>query len=125
MKQPHANVPGVSWNAMLRAKPVPNASADVTQARDQEMRIAVPRRRPAYLVPPLSWFVRPAPTRTVVLDHMGRQIWQLCDGNRTVEDIVETFSFRQRLSFHEARVSTTAYLKLMAERGALVIVMSQ
>ena len=60
--------------------------------------------------------------RSVVLDRIGRTVWDLCDGQRTVERVVEEFAGRYGLTFHEARVSVTTYLKELVQRGALVMV---
>lgn len=109
---------------MLAARPIPNLAA--TERRDGAggLRLVVPRRRPRYLVPPLSWLVRPGATRTIVLDDLGRSVWESCDGRSNVEAVVERFAAMHGLSFHEARVSATAYLSMLLERGALAIAMS-
>lgn len=86
------------------------------------LRITVPRRRPGWLAPPLSWIVAVSPARTILLDRLGRRVWDGCDGNRSVEALVEDFAREHRLSFHEARVSVTALLRMMLQRGALAMV---
>ena len=114
---------GTSWERMLRATPVRNAAASVQRRSDDEVRISIPRRRPRYLAAPLTWIVRPKPTRTVILDRLGTQIWEGCDGKRSVEDVVDSFAQTHRLSFHESRVAVAGYIKTLIERGALAIVM--
>ena len=113
---------GQSWKRMLRAKPVRNAAATGQRRSDDEVWVVVPRQKPRYLKP-VSWLVRSKPTRTVVLDRLGLQIWERCDGQRTVEDIIDEFARMHRLSFHEARVAVTGYVKSLVERGAAAIVM--
>ena len=113
---------GGNWVRMLRARPVPNAAATVAREDNQQVRLTVPRRRPGYLAA-LRWLVRPKPNRTVILDRLGGQIWRSCDGQRTVEEVVDVFAAAQRLSFHEARAAVTGYLKDLIERGAVAIVM--
>ena len=113
---------GASWERMLRARPVHNAAAKADRRGDEEVRITVPRRRPGY-VTALSWLVRPKPNRTVVLDRLGTQIWEQCDGQHSVEDVVDAFAEAHRLTFHEARTAVTGYLKHLIERGAVAIVM--
>ena len=120
---PGANGEGdASWERMLRATPVHNAAATADRRSGGELCLTVPRRRPGYLVA-LSWLIRPQPTRTVVLDRLGAQIWQNCNGQRTVEQVVDAFATEHRLSFHEARAAVTGYLKDLIERGAVAIVM--
>ncbi len=48
-------------------------------------------------------------------------MWNLCDGQRSVEDIIDEMSRRHRLSFHEARVAVTGLLRELIRRGALAI----
>ena len=106
---------------MLEARPVRNAAACVTDTSEEAITIRVKRASPWYMAPPVSWIVPMRSERELVLDRMGTRIWRLCDGERTVETIVERFAEQHGLSFHEARVAVTNYLKLLVQRGALAI----
>jgi len=110
-----------SWRAMLEARPVRNAAADAQPQLTGDLRIDVRTRRPRYLVPPLSWIVPLKPARTVRLDPVGAEVWALCDGERTMEEIVDEFAARHRLTFHESRVAITGYMQQLVQRGALAI----
>jgi len=112
-----------SWRSMLAARPVRNAAATATE-RDDAASIAVRTRRPGWLVPPLSWIVPHRPTRTCHLDRLGTEVWHQCDGERTVEAIVDAFAEQHRLTFHEARVAVTSYLRSLVQRGALAVALS-
>jgi hypothetical protein len=61
------------------------------------------------------------PERRLTLDRLGTEVWRLCDGDRTVEEIVDTFSRNHDLTFHEARAAVTGYLTTLIQRGALAI----
>jgi hypothetical protein len=108
---------------MLDARPLHNAAASVIEDGDT-VTLAVPTERPRWHVPPLSWIVRLAPQRTVRLDRLGTEVWRLCDGERTVEAVVEAFAERHGLSFHEGRVAVTGYLRMLVQRGALAVAMA-
>jgi len=110
---------------MLSAQPVPNAAAETVREASGELAVAVRRKRPRWHVPPLSWVVPLKPTRTVRLDPLGAQVWALCDGERTVEAIVDAFAVEHGLSFHEARVAVTGYLSQLVQRGALAVAMKE
>jgi len=112
-----------SWRKMLGAKPVRNAAAEAAQEGQNELKISVKTKKPRYLVPPLSWIVPLRPTRAVRLDRLGSQVWNLCDGERTVEEVVDEFARLHGLSFHEARVAVTGYIRQLVQRGALAIAM--
>ena len=106
---------------MLQARPARNSAADVRPGEPAGLTITVRRRRPWFFRPPLSWILRPRRKQTMTLDEIGRQIWNLCDGKRTVEDIIDEFSDIHRLTFHEARVAATGYMKSLVERGTLAM----
>lgn len=112
----------VSWKKMLEARPVRNVAADFQSSEEGEVSIQVSKRKPVFLIPPFSWFIRPNLKHTVRLDKIGTQIWKLCDGQRTVEDVIDEFSKIYKLSFHEARVSVTGYIKLLIQRGVIAII---
>ena len=110
-----------SWRSMLMARPVRNAAADVHDTSKDKVTIRIKRARPWYMVPPISWVVPMRSERKLVLDRMGARIWRLCDGKRSVEEIVDVFAERHALTFHESRASVTEYLKELIQRGALAI----
>ncbi len=113
-----------SWEAMLRVRPVPNSAARIERTDSKQVKITVKKQRPWFLVPPLSWVIRPRLYRSAVLDRLGTEVWQLCNGQCTVEDVIDTFASAHGLTFHEARVSVTGYLKELVQRGALAMVVS-
>jgi len=98
-----------------------NRAAGVAAGPAGEVAISVATKRPRFLVPPLSWLVPLKPARTVRLDRLGTEVWALCDGERTVEAVIDEFASRHALSFHEARVAVTGYLTQLVQRGALAI----
>ena len=100
-----------------------NEAAQCKRLSDGKVRIMVPRRRPSYMVRPVTWIVPIRSTRTIQLDSIGVQVWDFCDGRRRVEDVVDRIADSYRLTFHEARVAVTSYIKMLIERSALVIVM--
>ncbi len=111
-----------SWKQMLAATPLRNTAARAFE-NDDELRIEVPTKKPRWFVPPISWVVPLRPTRTVRLDRVGAGVWRQCDGERTVEELVGEFARQYNLTFHEARVAVTSYLRQLVQRGALAIEM--
>ena len=106
---------------MLMATPIRNTAARVELIDDGGLRLTVPRRRPAFLVPPISWFIHPRATRALLLDRLGAHVWALCQEDRTVEQVVDTFAETHQLTFHEARVAVGNYIRQLIERGAMAI----
>ncbi len=114
-----------SWKRMLAARPVHNAAARVVDEAGGDVAVYVKSIRPWYMFPPVSWIVPYRPERKTVLDRLGSQVWRWCDGERSVEDIIDAFAGEHDLTFHEARVAVTGYIKSLVQRGALAIAMSE
>jgi len=111
-----------TWRPMLASTLYRNLKVVEERQPDGRTRhLKIPVRRPDYLVPPISWVVRPPDHRTLVLDPVGTDLWDWCDGRRTVEEVIELFARKHNLTFHEGRVSATAYLKELVKRGALAV----
>lgn len=109
-----------SWRRMLEARPLANAAARPEPDAAGGVVVHVPRKKSPYR-PPLSWIVRVRRERRVEMDTLGAFVWRLCDGTRTVGQIVDAFAQRHRLTFHEARVAVTGYLAALIQRGVLAI----
>ena len=59
-----------------------------------------------------------APTeRKVELDEVGGFVWELCDGDHTVESIVQKTSRQYKMNRREAEVSVTMFLQMLHERN--------
>lgn len=107
---------------MLAAIPRQNQAATVVRQPDGSARVTVPLIRPRWLIPPLSWVVKPASQRRFLMNPPAAvMIWEHCDGQRNVESIIEVFARRYRLTFHEARVAVMEYIRTLVQRGILAI----
>jgi len=111
-----------SWRDMLSSRLYRNlkVTAEWTENGTQ-LALSVPTKRPDYLVPPISWVVRPPKARKVYIDRTAADLWEWCDGKKNVEQVIELFAQKHNLTFHESRVSVTAYLKELLKRGALAV----
>ena len=89
--------------------------------RRTHLTLKIPTKRPGYLVPPITWVVRPPAFKSIVLDPVAADLWEWCDGKRNVEQVIELFARKHNLTFHESRVSVTTYLKELVKRGVLAV----
>ncbi len=112
-----------SWRAMLKARAVQNAAAKIETNEDGTVSLTLKSKKPALLFPPLSWLVRAPEFKRVSLDRIGTEVWRLCDGKHRVEEVVDRFAEAHDLTFHEARVAVTGYMKSLIQRGVLAIVL--
>jgi hypothetical protein len=110
-----------AWQRMLELTPVHNAAAHVERT-EEGVSVTVRNERPWFLRPPLSWVLRLPESKRVVLDELGEDVWEKCDGKRRAETIIELFAREHELSFHEARVMVGQYLGVLAKRGVLAVV---
>lgn len=83
--------------------------------------LKIPTKRPGYLVPPISWVVHPPEFKSIILDPVAADLWEWCDGQRNVEQVIELFARKHNLTFHESRVSVTTYLKELVKRGVWAV----
>mgnify|MGYP001316331284 CR=1 FL=1 len=123
MSAPSGTPEAAEWTPMLRARPLRNTAARVVENGSTGATLYIKRRRPDWLVPPLSWIVPYSPERQVTLDALGQRLWQCCDGRSTVEEIVDRFKDEHGLTFHESRAAVTGYLQKLIQRGVLAIMM--
>lgn len=114
--------PRANWREMLASTLYQNLKVTATWNKDgTQLGLAIPTKRPGYLIPPITWVVRPPAFRTLYIDRIAADLWFWCDGTRTVEDVIELFARKHTLTFHESRVSVTTYLKELVKRGALAV----
>ena len=112
----------LSAEDFLRAVPFGNRAMTIVPASDGGALVSIPMNRPRWLVPPLSWMLPYSSQRRVRLDAVGYAVLGLCDGDRNIETIIEEFARANKLSFREAQLPTTQFLKQMTERGIIVVV---
>ena len=60
-------------------------------------------------------------TRTFGLDPYGREVYESCDGEATVEAIVRAFARRHRLDLAEAEAAVTAFLHTLVRKGLVAV----
>lgn len=56
-------------------------------------------------------------TRQIALDDVGSCVWELCDGNRSIDSVVGAVVKSQQLTRREAEVSVTTFLQMLAKRN--------
>ncbi len=110
---------GPWWPAMM-TRPVRNSAAAVGEEDDAKL-VTVRQERPRWLVPPLSWVIRPRLRKTVRLEGLSLKIWQRCDGRRRVIELADELAAEHGLTFHEARVAVSDYLQRLVKRGLVAL----
>lgn len=106
--------------ALLDAWPAANGAVRA-EHRGDALVLWVPIHRPWWLRGPLSWLLPLRREKGIALDELGREVWNACDGNRRLEDIIESFAERHQIRFHEARLCVLAFLRSLMERNLVVL----
>jgi hypothetical protein len=110
--------PPLDRNFAMRATPRPLPVLKREEGKPDELRLTAAFERP-------GWQRRLGADRqcrrTFVLDALGREVYEYCNGDRDVGDIVRLFSERHHVSAAEAEYSVTTYLKTLMAKGLLAM----
>ena len=92
-----------------------NQNLKTEELDDGGLRILAQRRE--------AWWVKllgvifPIPReRRIELDSVGRQVWELCDGEHTLREMIEEFQREHKLTRAEAEWSLRNYLRDLGKR---------
>src|ERR1051325_1847206 len=108
--------PGFIHLVQLNSVPVANQAVTIGIAAQGGLKLSVPFRRPnwskavRYLLPMSS-------AKIIELDQLGTEIFALCDGAHTVEEIIDIHKDRWKLSFFESRAMILQFLLHLARFG--------
>lgn len=58
--------------------------------------------------------------KRIELDALGAHLYDLCDGTRSVEQIVELYQREWKLTFFESRALILSYLRLLSRRNLIL-----
>ena len=124
MPWPRARRPHLSRDEMLASRPVVHPLLRRIPQDDGSLTILIPVR-PAGLGKVAARFLKAPAERSLVLDTRGARAVTLCDGKRTVEDVIRAFAKEQRLTLREASVAMLEYLKALAQRNIIAFAVAQ
>ena len=90
----------------------------VAEAAPGELQITLQFQRPRWQV---LLGAETVCERTFVLDTLGREVYDVCNGDAPVSEIVRGFAARHRVSLAEAELSVTQYLRMLIARGVVAM----
>lgn len=108
----------LSREESLKSRPIRNKLLQWEKDLVNEVMIFIPRKETRW-VKFLTKFVYIPKRQRILLDKLGSEVWSMCDGKNTVEDMIQKFSARHKLNRKEAETSMITYLKQMAEKGLI------
>jgi hypothetical protein len=107
--------------AVLDLVPTPNEAVRA-ERRGGALVLWVPLERPWWTRGALRLLLPLREARGFELDALGEEVWSSCDGERTLERIIEDFAARHRIRFHEGRVAVLTFLRSLVERRLIALV---
>jgi len=110
-----------SWRILMGSIPMRNEAAKEERHEDKSVRLVVELEKPLWYVPPVTWWMKEKPHHGWELGRLGSEVWDWCDDQRSVEQIIDLFNAQHGLRFHEGRVAVAQYLKMLAERRLLLL----
>lgn len=116
--------PRLTPEQVLSSRPIRNEQLRTEELEDGGIRIYALRRE-AWWIKLLSVIFPIATERRIELDAVGRQVWELCDGEHTLRDMAEAFQKRHKLTRIEAEWSLRNYLKDLGRRGLVGFVVEK
>jgi len=110
------NDPGIGRAEAFGARPYRTAGVTVS-ACEGGLRLGVSWSRPRWQ----CWLGggRRRVEKQYELDACGREVYEACDGVRSLRTIVHEFAERRQVSLAEAELSVTAFLRLLMQRGLI------
>ncbi|MBI3910517.1 MAG: PqqD family protein [Armatimonadetes bacterium] len=114
--------PAFSKQEVLSAVPVRNERVHWDLNDEGEVVLHIPRRQDR-LGRILNRIFAAPEHRRLVLDELGSQVWQLCDGEHSVEMIIRSLARTHKLSRREVELSLSVYLKQLAQRQLVGLVL--
>jgi hypothetical protein len=110
--------PELTRDQALDAVPVRNPALVWRETDTGDIVITVPRRE-GRTWGLLAWVFAVPQTRDLTLDEIGSHVWNLCDGERSVRDLVASLVAEYRLTRREVEASLTQYLRDLGKRGMI------
>ena len=102
----------------FEARPVRNPALKWRVNDEDFIEVIVPRRKDLFGRARGFLFFVPE-SRPITLDEVGTRVWNLCDGEHTVQDIVKALSSDYKLQRREVEVSLTEYLRTLGKKGMI------
>ena len=107
--------PRLTREAMLESRPARNELLEWEKTEAGEVRITVTRQE-TWKTRLLSKLFYIPEQRTITLDEVGAQVWQMCDGQTSVARMIEDLRDHYKLDRKEAEVSLLSYLKTLGQK---------
>ena len=100
---------------MLASRPVRNEAVQWERDENGEVCITLVRAR-TWKVALLSKLFYIPDRKKLVLDEVGSGVWEMCDGQTSVEAMIRRLSGQYKLNLKESEVSLLHYLRQLGQK---------
>lgn len=116
--------PSIGREAMFKSKPVRNDQLTwkTTEAGETAITITRAENWKVRALTKIFWIPK---QRTLVLDQIGTQVWEMCNGRTTVDAMIRSLSETHKLNRKEAEISLLAYLKNLGKKNLVGFVVDK
>lgn len=115
---------GLTRQQAMAAWPVRNPALAARTDDDGLVSVDLPRRKD-WVGGMLSFLFFVPDSKPVQLDEVGTFVWNLCDGEHTVNDIAAALAREYQLNRREVEVSLTQYLQTLGKRGMIAFAIAR
>ena len=117
-KRKKEKLPALSRSEFLQMKPVRNPALKWEKNKDGVITLIVSLKKAARKGILLK-MASPPKEKKIELDKIGSTIWEICDGSKTVKDIIKRLYEEYKIMPIEAEVSLNTYFTDLSKRGLL------
>jgi hypothetical protein len=107
--------PALSRDQALHSRPVRNPLLEWERVDGGDVHLRIPRRKDT-VANMLCKIFRAPEYKEILLDEVGSSVWELCDGDHSVDSIVSITCKTYKLTRRECETSVAAYLKMLGDR---------
>ncbi len=114
-KQSKSRPPRLTRQQAFGAFPVRNQAVSARRTEEGETEITL-RRREDWVGKIFSLVLFVPKERRIVLETIGTDVWDLCDGNHSVAQIADRLVAKHKLTRREAEASLAEYLRRLGKK---------
>ena len=118
-----AEKPTTTRAQVLTAYPIRNSAVEWQRGEGKNEGLVLLKipRRPGRFANLTAKMLRMPDSRGLELDEIGTDVWELCDGQHTIEQVTVAIVTKYKLNRRQAEASVTVYLKRLAERRLVAL----
>jgi hypothetical protein len=124
IKMKSRRAPKLTHEQSLNAFPVRNTLVQYQRTEEGEVEITIPRREDLLgKMMALVFFI--PKKRKIILEAVGSDVWEMCDGQHTVSQIIDALVRKHKLTRREVEASLTEYLRKLGKRRLIAFAVPQ